>query len=334
MKRALVMTVAVVLAWPALAGLPTNVAAAKNGGTAYPVKGLFNSDGAALIDEVSGHPSQLEFTGWAAVVWDTPRTLDRIIVEMSYPNYVIPEYKIQIANAGVLNPDPLDDAHWTTVSGGHVVGVDKNSFPSFAFTPGWATAGVRFLAVDTVGPAGSNARLREIWAFENYNNLALDADFSAPGWNPVAGTGFAASFNDECTTAQFKANTNGASYVYATFTDLVTLDASCITGGGMAGEYLLDYNIEYWDYTLNGGAGDWAIALTVRNSPEDPTRHADWRTFDVVATSDQWRLYCIASNGGGQHCVSEIMLFAAAVPEPATMTLLALGGLALLRRKR
>jgi len=320
-KRSLLTAVFSMISLSALAGLPTNVA---NEGKAYagsiPPQGIANVfDGNSL--------SQIDFAHYVAIIWDEARTLDRVIMEQC-PGYVVPSYAIQVAKAGVTNPDPTTNDDWYTVA--TFTGIAANSAPSFAFDVDWATTGVRFV-VDDVGTLG-NGRMREIWAFENYTNVAPLATFSAPGWSPGA------SFNDETTTIQVHSQADpiatGRQYVYATFDELVTLDASCIVGGSSnAAELLIDYKIWFWDYTL-GDDGDWAVALSVVGN----TARTDWRDFDVAGTSDQWRLEVIKATGSGTNPdnwarISEIMLFAP-IPEPATMTLLALGGLALLRRRR
>ena len=332
-KRGFLVMVCVAVSWSALAA--TNVA---KDGTLW-VGSTTQGDNYRLNVRDGESLSQLDFSGYVAILWDAPRAIDKFIIEQC-PGYVIPGYTIQIAKEGVQHPDLENDDHWYTVTS--ATGVAANSYPTVVFEPGWATAGVRFVADNTTGVSGSVARIREIWAFEQYNNLAPLATFTvADGWfidqsSPRFGPTIN-GFNDECTTIQSHSNGDpialGRQYVYATFDELVTLDSSCIIGGSAAmGEVLIDYKIQYFDY----GLGDWATALTVT----DNTSRTDWRAFDAIGTSDQWRLYVEKAkhNNGTDNWprISEIMLFGsiAPVPEPATMTLLALGGLALLRRRR
>jgi hypothetical protein len=284
--------------------------------------------------------TQLDFSGYVAVTWDDPRPLGRVIVEQC-PGYVIAGYSIYIAAQGCTDPNPAqwtDPAQWTLVK--QVTGAGNGSDPSYAFTPDHATAGVLFVTDDLTGANGGVARIREIWAFENYDNLSPQAKFTvADGWfitNPGSEIKRINGFNDECTTIQSHSNgdpvTRGQ-YVVATFDEFVRLDSSCIVGGSSAAsERLVDYLIQYFDYDL-GDEGDWVTVLTVTGN----TKRTDERVFDITTgESDRWRLCINSAQGISDNWarISEIMLFGSVVPEPATMTLLALGGLAMLRKRR
>ena len=283
---------------------PTNVAPL---GTVY--AGSLIPQGNACVND-GNIMTNADFSDWVAVVWNTPQTLDRIIVDLR-SGYEIPLYEVQIAKPNVANPDYTNDADWYSLG--------QFSSPNYAFSPAWATAGVRVKALDYGG--FGVARIGNIWAFENYDNLALQATFSSAGWGSQG-------FNDERFSQLYNGGwPSGDTYIYATFNDgPVTLAGSCIVGGsGADNEYLVEYTIEYYDYDL----ADWVEALSVTGN----TNKMDWRTFDQEGTSDQWRLNVIHVNDANSGArVSEIMLFAP-VPEPATMTLLVLGGCLALRRR-
>jgi len=330
--RGLLAAVFATMSWSALAAavMPTNASALGS----ISVDVTKHGHGDQLVD--GNAFTQLDFQGWAALVWaDGPRTIDRVIVEQC-PNYVIANYDIQIAKAGVNSPDPANDEHWETVQAFR--DMSGGSAPVFSFD-NRTTSGVRFLAIpnnvidpdlyEESDPAGAHygafdvGRLRNIWAYENYfgNNLSLEATFSAPGWTGVG------EFNDGSVVSQtHTGNLATSPDVFATFTDAVELGGCYIVGGsGAVSEHLIDYDLLYRDLDT----GLWEVALSVRGNDQKSL----FSEFTAPAAAE-WCLHIYdADYSNGSARVSEIMLLAA-IPEPATMTLLTLGGLTLLRRRR
>jgi len=295
--------------------------------------------------------AQVDFMNWFAVVWDEPMPLNRVIVQMT-SGYVIPSYEIQIST--VKNPDATTDADWDSLGTFSSLG--------YSFAPGTEITGVRVKPLD-YGSFGV-ARISHLFAYTDYNNVAPQAAFSAhrsSGW-PVGG--LSDEFLVQVHNGSWPNPTSGYTvdspdydpYIYATFTDTVTLAGSCVVGGsGAAYEYIIGYDMEYFDYTI-GEHGGWVLAGRVTDNYVDPDDYignpAGLTAAQQAAkfaraefdpqTSDKWRILITETNDfnlmGGTYGarISEIMLYAARapIPEPATMTLLALGGLALRRRRR
>jgi len=331
-KRSLFVAACFVVSFSAMAAanFPINVA-----GTGTPLAESCHSSQAFGNINDGKFTTQVDFYDWAALVWDTPQTLDRIIVHMLV-GYQIKEFEVWVAkpdlgHAPVPGIPTNNDGDWVLLK-------TVTSANGYAFTPEWNTAGVLVVAKD-YGNQGV-ARINNIWAYQNYDNLALQAAFSAPGWDSGGSSvfrdemfsqsyngGFKPFADREIDETGYNAWLAGNPYINFTYAAPVELAGSLVVGGsGVPGEYLIDYNIEYRDLE----SGEWLVALAVRGNGDK----YDWRDFDVIATAKDWRLAVLAVNdatGGAR--VSEIMLFAASVPEPATMTLLALGGLAMLRRR-
>jgi len=297
--------------------------------------------------------TQLDITGWITLIWEDAQVFDFLLVEQN-PGNVAGWYEIQIAAPGIsyLDLDPANDLHWVTLgtfgaedafipSGTSQVsnGLWMNHFSADLYDPTLGTVGVRFnlLNAGDTGNGGA-ARIREIWAFQGFNNVAPQATFSAPGWDGVVRLNDE-SFVRQCDipTSRMFADGNKDNldpenrinrFIYATFAEAVTLDGCGLIGGSGADvECMSAYDLAYFDSTL-GEEGEWVTVLEVRNN----TDKIVWSSF-AQATSDQWRFHFVGADHDGYGRVSEIMLFAA-IPEPATMTLLALGGLSLLRRRR
>jgi len=65
-----------------------------------------------------------------------------------------------------------------------------------------------------------------------------------------------------------------------------------------------------------------------------PGTNSGFLVFTQQATGSKVRMSWLDTGGGGGREITEFQLFGRAIPEPVTVTLLALGGLALLRRRR
>jgi hypothetical protein len=100
------------------------------------------------------------------------------------------------------------------------------------------------------------------------------------------------------------------------------------------------FTLTAWDDDADDGAGGWAAAPFA--SVTDWAETAETFTLnlpagvctskirlDVTARASTW-----PSAGGYGFGIAEMIFYAPAIPEPATMTLLTLGGLAMLRRRR
>jgi len=348
--RGLLVAVCVMFSLSAAAavGLPVNAARdAKEYAGNFPNSGVQSTkngnDGNSY--------SSVDFSDWIAYIWTEARTFDFLLVEQ-VPNSVVGHYEVSIAKPGVSVPRLSGDGweeDWVSLGVfGEGTLVPTNGNPSNAFAmnafatnvydPAQGTAGVR-IDVYAYGN-GTNplhCKLREVWAFDGYagNNMALQANFDpldqdGNRLNAVWGnTDATKRFNDESMVWAQNYTAANSAYVYFTFDDAVTLDACIIAGGnGAANEYLRDFSIQYFNYT----EGEWMNALEITGN----TDLVFQRGFDRAGTSDLWRLYVALGNPSGGTRISEIMLFGEIppIPEPATMGLLALGGLAVLRRRK
>jgi len=319
----------------AAAGLPTDLARG-HGVTA-------GGHGAWLTNGVS---SQVDCGAWAAVVWDQEYTIDRLIIDIT-KEYVIASYVIQVpvANLGRA-ANPADDNDWVDYHYSTVYDHTDFARDFCVKFDNITTSGVRLLVLDGQNPAGDlgNARISGIWAWTNYNNIAPQATFSVnkegDEWNWANPASW---LNDETMTGQVYANMmSGSPYIYAKYDTAVTIDAFMVAcGGGRAlYEVLGGIALEYWDEELDAYVPVLGGAVTNNTGGvvhPDIVGEEAWMIqceFDAV-TAQYWRFHItdIGNNSGDLARISEIMMFGV-IPEPVTMSLLALGGLALLRRRR
>jgi len=352
----LVAVVFAMVSLSAVAGIsPGTGQTTANGGMAFYGGNIPGTHSVGAINNGSAS-GNLDFDGWCAVVWAEPRWFDLIIVDQ-YHAGPFNSYSIQVAYSvpdGWVQANGVENWEWVSVErGGATTFTDK----CFAFSPG-EIAGVRFVRTEylwhledpvnhvMIGynsaiPASFN-RCREIWCFDRYrDNLASRASFTATGivapitWSVQPGGAEAPSLlTDLGMLEEIRTNilANGPC-IYVDFRDSlegdeqITIDGFMIAGG-TAGEVMGSFTLEY---SLNDGT-TWETAFT--NATTD--QYMVLGEFAPI-TASYWR-FCFTGSGdnaGGYARVSEIMMFGVAgeVPEPATMVLLALGGLSLLRRR-
>jgi len=309
--------------------------------------------------------NNIDFSNWCALVWDAPRKIDLVIVEQH--SLVINAYAIQVAYAA---PDNWQvgsawEDQWVTVGYGGTNSSLYASNQAYTYCPTQEIAGVRFLTIDNLNqgalrPGDANpddpddpknfqigrSRIREIWAFERYsgNNLSTQAVFSTgpTAWAGISGSGLA----DMNMTGQMYTNIGNNPYILADFRGIrdddgepvpVTLEGFAIAGGsgtdGISTEFMGSFVLEY---SLDDGK-TWETAFT-----NTEYAYLVVGEFEKPITASYWRFNFTPPAEGAipwsdvNVRVSEIMLFGVvgAVPEPATMALLVLGGLSLLRRRR
>jgi len=311
-KVCLGMVVCMLISFPAVAALPTNVAPL--GYATHP----------GLIDEKC---SQVDCRQYAAVVWDDIQDIDRLIFDIS-ASYVVRSYQIQVANPTLgRTPNPAVDTDWVNYGPAVTFAAGQTHTPFISFDH-VVTNGVRFLPLDTYNNAGWDdgvLRMAEIWAFTNYfssNNIAPQARIYSNTWS-LGNNGY---FNDETMSLQaYSNNYETDPYAYIEFDAPVTID-SFMLFGGTGGEILGGFTLEFWN-------GQEYLPATNAAVVTDNTTWLVARDLDEPVTAALWRLNVTAGNADKMARVSEIMLFSS-LPEPATMSLLVLGGLALLRRKQ
>ncbi|MCL2700715.1 MAG: PEP-CTERM sorting domain-containing protein [Phycisphaerae bacterium] len=308
------------------------------------VGGYLNADDRIGFANDGKASSSLDFNQWCAVVWAQPQWFDLIIVEQYYSGPFAP-YVIEVAYTvpnGWTQADGVEGWAWTPWVGAD--GSTTFNSAGFTFSPGAEIAGVRFVRSeylwhleDPVNNTMTNfSRIREIWAFEKYEgNLSSLATFSAVGWTG-GGTNvtmlkdmnmmqqiFATVANDLCIYVDFRGALDDEGDPLA-----ITIDGFMIAGG-YAGELMGSFALQY---SLDDGS-TWTTAFV--NTTNEfmiigefaPITASYWR-FNFTAPEEN------AIGWSGNYVrVTEIMMFAP-IPEPATMSLLALGGLALLRRRR
>lgn len=186
--------------------------------------------------------SGTDVVSWAAVVWSgSPKPINKLIVEHC-TGYVVKGFDVQIAKAGVASPAGGTDGDWETLPGGQFTNQAAGGTDVFRFDVGQTRTGVRVRATDKSNIVDTRMRIREIWAFNNYSNHAVQATISAPGWSGGATT----DINDETMRGQlYTSAVNVNSNINLTWTARKLIGAIMIHGGAGAGsEKLIDYVLQ------------------------------------------------------------------------------------------
>jgi hypothetical protein len=258
-----------------------------------------------------------------AVIFANPADINKIILSFNGPQYVPNVFHVQVAAAGVLNPDVNNDAHWETIqsydytSGGHV----SDYALDVSVTD---RKGVRIFSTNKSNITDGQARIWELMAWEKYQNLAPSATITAPGWSP------ASAMNDEFIKPQaFNGSSASTSPVTLTWDDDVLVGGIAIHGGsGASVEALIDYKIQY---RPDDGVDTWVDLISVTgNSQKFP-----YHVLPYPIWTNDLRVVVLDADYAGQNDarITEIFVFAP-IPEPAAIGLLGAAGLLAMRRRR
>lgn len=266
---------------------------------------------------------------YASVVWAAEQTFNKLIMEQC-PGWVVAGFDVQVAKSGVASPNPASDADWETVPGGSFSGMASGG-PStfgFAFATPYTRTGARLRGTNASNIADGAMRVRELWAFNDYANLAGHATITAPGWG-VHGTG--TSVADVLTNENFVTGqaynpvlANGRTITFEWGVPQ-SIAAVLIHGGtGAANERLIDYALE-----VSGDGSAWSPVATYTGN----TAKTVETIFGTPLSTRYLRLFISNADGGTDARVGEIMIFPV-IPEPAAVALLACGCCVLPRRRR
>ena len=168
---------------------------------------------------------------------------------------------------------------------------------------------------------GTSTGLLEI-SGGNFNGSGTDVRFNAAGTLRIIGTG--GSFNNQVKgagTFEFVTSAVGVSAIVAPFDDSTTanlvVDLGLYTTAGLSDIMLVDM-----------AAGHSGQGFLTR----DITQGATTLTLGTQGALLEGEYFLDTANGANNDTVLQVNL--AVIPEPSSMSLLALGGLALLRRRR
>jgi hypothetical protein len=284
-----------------------------------------DADGTSQIDVgPSASPG-----AWVAYAWpNSPQNISRLFMEQ-IGGYAQRGYEIQVAKVGVTNPNGANAADWETVPGGTFAG-QSTSQAYAAVAPAVDRTGVRILVTDNANVDG-RLRLRELWAFSNYNNIAPSATVSAPGWTggTTANLSDEATINGQLYTSNYTANPN----VTFTWNDPQLVGGVLIHGGsGAPNERLIDYVLQQRDITNN-----WVNLMTITGN----TQKSQFFQFSEAIETDGFRIVVNSADAGNGAFarIGEVFIFGVDelfAPEPNSGVLMGMGlvGLLVRRRKR
>lgn len=264
---------------------------------------------------------------WVAYAWpNNPQNISRLFVEQT-SSYAQRGYEIQVAKVGVSNPNGANAADWETLPGG--------SFAAQSTTQAYAAlapddlnrTGVRMVITDNSNVDG-RLRLRELWAFSNYNNIASEATISAPGWTggSISNLRDEQSANGQLYTSNVGANPN----VTFTWSDSHLISGVLIHGGsGAPNEHLINYVLQQRDIT-----NSWVDIMTITGN----TQKSQFFQFSEAIATDGFRIVVnSADNGDGYARIGEVFIFSVDqlfAPEPSSGLLMGAGMICLMLRRR
>jgi hypothetical protein len=267
---------------------------------------------------------------WIAYAWpNSPQNISQLFMEQT-SGFAQRGYEIQVAKVGVTNPNGANAADWEPVPSG-TFAAQTTTQAYTAVAPDLNRTGVRVVITDNANVDG-RFRLRELWAFSNYTNLAPSATKSAPGW-----TGGTTAFlsdeqaaNGQLFTSNYTANPN----VTFTWSDSQLISGVLIHGGsGAASEHLINYILQQRDNT-----NTWVNLMTITGN----TQKSQFHQFSEAIQTDGFRIVVNSADAGdGAFArIGEVFIFGVEqlppAPEPNSGLLMGMGlvGLMLRRRKR
>jgi len=339
MKRhAMILMLAAALAMPALADI-TNLSRL---GTAYGWQSGTVQSGPGNINDgtgsgYTGHGTYYGSTtapsdGWYYILWDDVQTVQsmRWWTSLAAPGRGLSSFTLWMLNDGA---DPTLDTSWTKLGD---YDVPNQQYQLVILPAAVSTQAIKLSYTDqSVGGQGPLTGEFEIFGRDMTPLTATILDASPQMNGPATN-----AVDNHMMTRYGSANLNGGQG----FMEL-SLGSEPVAVGAMQIYFSVQANwyappeaftVSWWDADANDGDGGWVPLYS----------ETGWKITDFIfsrdlaspVVTDKIRLDVITprampSLSGGSFGVAEFYLFAP-IPEPATMTLLALGGLALLRRRQ
>ncbi|MCL2701888.1 MAG: PEP-CTERM sorting domain-containing protein [Phycisphaerae bacterium] len=168
-------------------------------------------------------------------------------------------------------------------------------------------------------------------ASDSGQQITIDGTYNIFHQETATPTGFFNSaWTDRSLTGASGKPSGGADSCTWTFSQEYTLTGMILTQGWSNDRYLAKAKLEV---SLTGEDGDWETIWFAEEYRYDPET-GSYIVFDTAMDAKYVRLSWDNTQNPNTVEIYQFQLFGSPVPEPATMTLLALGGLALLRRRR